>query len=381
MKAAVAMTQHDETGARLERLRGFREADPGNPRLLAEIFDLSLGIGRRDEAHAALAEARARFPDDPHFRFREATLAIAERRLDVAEAALLALRSGNAEDFAIGYNLAYVRVLQERFAEAADLLRELAAAPDAPSEAFALRVHALHHAGDLEGAKAAAREGLAQHGTDPGLLAVASLALWDMGDIDDAGRLADQALARSPNVVAALVTRGSIALGRRDAERAREDFTRALVVNEKDGRSWSGLGLASLLAQDFVAARVQLESAVRHMPGHIGTWHALGWCHIAGQRLAEARGCFERALALDRNFAESHGGLAVVAAMAGNRDAAAESVERALRLDPHCLSARYAQSLLSGEIRDSESFQRMAERLLSGQGDLVKVLARLQRGK
>ena len=98
------------------------------------------------------------------------------------------------------------------------------------------------------------------------------------------------------------------------------------------------------------------------MPGHIGTWHALGWCHIAGQRLAEARACFERALALDRNFAESHGGLGIVSAMEGERDAAAESVERALRLDPKCLSARYAQALLSGEIRDSQSFQRMAER-------------------
>jgi Tfp pilus assembly protein PilF len=149
----------------------------------------------------------------------------------------------------------------------------------------------------------------------------------------------------------------------RDAARAREDFARALAVNDKDGRSWSGLGLASLLAQDFEGARKQLETAVKHMPGHIGTWHALGWCHIAGQRLDAARHCFEQALALDRNFAESHGGLAVVAAMAGDRKGAEESVERALRLDPACLSARYAQSLLSGEIRDSESFRRLAEAL------------------
>jgi Flp pilus assembly protein TadD len=379
MTTTLEMNETDPAAARLAKLRTYREADPANARLLAEIFDLALATGRRDEARATLADARARFPQDDHFAFRAATLAIAERRLDEARTLLASLRERQPDDFAIAYNLAYVDVLEGRFAEAGALLEPLASAPDAPVEAATLWLHALHHAGELELARTAARSLLARHPEDPGLLAVVSLALWDLGDVPDARRLADQALERAPHTLAALVTRGSIALGERDASAAAESFTRALSVNKVDGRSWSGLGLASLLSRDFESARTQLQTALEYMPGHIGTWHALAWCHIAGQRLAQAREAFERALAIDRNFAETHGGLAVVAALSGDAAASDTHAKRALGLDPQCISARYAQALLSGEIRDGESFQRLAERLLSGQGDLAKVLARLQR--
>jgi Flp pilus assembly protein TadD len=376
----TTMTAVKDPGeARLERLRDFLKADAGNPRLLAEVFDLSLATGQREEARATLGEALRLFPGDPHFLFRRATYCIAERRLDEAEAALRELMSREPASPSVAYNLAYVRVLQGRFEDAVGILRGIADSPDAPPEAAALLVHALHHLGDLEGAKAAARAGLSVHGADAGLLAVSSLALWDQGDIDDAKRLAEDALARDPTAMAALVTRGSIALGDRDVAGAKAQFARALELNAGDGRSWSGLGLASLLAQDFDAALDQLTKAVKYMPEHIGTWHALGWCHIVGGRWKEADECFVRALALDRNFAESHGGLAVVAALSGRADAAGASVQRALKLDPGCLSARYAQALLAGEIRDVESFQRLAERLLAGQGDLIKLLARVNR--
>ena len=86
--------------------------------------------------------------------------------------------------------------------------------------------------------------------------------------------------------------------------------------------------------------------------------------------------CFARALELDRNFAESHGGLAVVAALSGDAQAARAHAQRALGLDAECVSARYAASLLAGEIRDEATFREVARRLLSGRGDLLAVLAR-----
>jgi Tfp pilus assembly protein PilF len=93
---------------------------------------------------------------------------------------------------------------------------------------------------------------------------------------------------------------------------------------------------------------------------------------------------FERALSLDRNFAESHGGRAVVAALQKRTDVARESASVALRLDPNCLSALYAKAILSGEIKDAASFRQFAEGVLQGQpapggGNMRDVLARMQR--
>src|SRR6185437_4037666 len=99
------------------------------------------------------------------------------------------------------YDLAYVEVLAGRFDPAVAILAPLARSEDAPPEAASLLVHALHHRGDLAGARMAARAGLARHGEDPQLLAVASLALWDLGDVDDAKRLAGLALARQPEAL------------------------------------------------------------------------------------------------------------------------------------------------------------------------------------
>jgi Flp pilus assembly protein TadD len=55
---------------------------------------------------------------------------------------------------------------------------------------------------------------------------------------------------------------------------------------------------------------------------------------------------FDRALVLDRNFGETHGGLAVIACLQGREADARGSIKRATRLDPQGLSAQYARMLL-----------------------------------
>jgi Tfp pilus assembly protein PilF len=139
-----------------------------------------------------------------------------------------------------------------------------------------------------------------------------------------------------------------------------------------------------MFALDLPRARTEFEKAVANMPEHIGTWHALAWCQILMKDLDGAAANFERALSLDRNFAESHGGRAVVAALQKRTDVAGESASVALRLDPHCLSALYAKAILSGEIKDAASFRQFAEGVLQGQpapggGNMRDVLARMQR--
>src|SRR5207342_527942 len=94
------------------------------------------------------------------------------------------------------------------------------------------------------------------------------------------------------------------------------------------------------------AARDQLLHAVVTMPDHIGTWHALAWAQLLLGDIDAAAGSYQQAYDLDRNFADSHGGLALIHALRGETDAAEQAVKRALRLSPQCATALYAKSLL-----------------------------------
>src|SRR5258706_3658482 len=215
-------------------------------------------------------------------------------------------------------------------------------------------------------------------------MGIASLLYLDKGDIEQAGKLSAQALEAEPDDMAALVTRGSVALAMEKSDDARLDFESSRNLNPQGWRCWSGLALSSMFALDLERARTQIEKAVANMPEHIGTWHALAWCQILLKDLDGAAATFERALSLDRNFAESHGGRAVVAALQKRTDVARESASVALRLDPNCLSARYAKAILSGEIKDAASFRQFAKGGFQGKpapggGDTRGALARMQR--
>jgi Flp pilus assembly protein TadD len=150
-----------------------------------------------------------------------------------------------------------------------------------------------------------------------------------------------------------------------DAPAALTDFEEAARRKPNEGRAVSGLGMAKLLAGNAGGARDALRHAVALMPAHIGTWQALGWACVWLHAWDEAASAMREALELDRSFGESHGAVAVVAALAGRHEEAQAAIERALRLDPEALSARYAQMVLSGEAADPSKFERAARRVLS----------------
>jgi tetratricopeptide (TPR) repeat protein len=143
---------------------------------------------------------------------------------------------------------------------------------------------------------------------------------------------------------------------------------RALQQNPRDGRARSALGLASMQAGDIPAARRHFEQAIGTLPAHIGTWHALGWACLLLQDLAAARGAFERALALDRNFAESHAAFALVLLLEGRSGEIDHHLRVAERLDNRSVTAGYVRALRSGALGDAASVRALAERLLDRPG-------------
>lgn len=354
-----------EAAQKLPRIEGYLSSDPGNLDLLAMAIDLSLAAGELVRARRHAGDALARYPDDVFFLARMGAVLMAEQDWTAA-ASCLEQAVRRHRDVGIAYNLSYCYTWLGRHREAFDSLVGYGAeAPLAP-QVVTLLLRTLHHLGELDKALELVAAEMPRCQDDPAFLGAASMVYFDSGNVDESARLSELALGKGVRPLEALVVAGSLALGRTDADGAIRIYQEALAKNPAEGRSWSGLGLASMLKRDLPGAERHLEKAARFMPGHPGTLHALGWCKILGNDLAGARLVFLKALELDRNFGESHGGLAVVQAFAGERQAAEESIKRALGLDPDSLSAKFAHMILEGKVKDPARFRALVPRLLAG---------------
>ena len=355
----------------LERNESYLAADPGNPELLAAVIDLCIATGAYERAAHHLDVALRQFPGNDYFLARRGQLQLAMRQWQEASDLYAGLLARQA-DINLAYNLAYALQWQGRHADAHAAMAPYLSSPDLSAAMVILVLRGLHHMASLEDAFALIDVQMARCQADPAFLAAASLICLDGERLEQAEQLSKAALALgaqlSPDgqpALEALVTSGALALARADAATAAGVFEQALAQNPGEGRSWSGLGTASLLLRDFAAAQAQLQKAVACLPGHIGSWHLLGWSCLFCNELGAAQAAFQSALELDRNFGESHGGMAVVLARQGERAAAEAAIERAQRLDPQGLSALYAKMILAGQTDDPARFRALAGRLLS----------------
>ncbi len=361
---AVALTQ------RLDRLQAFLLQDPDNHVLRLDIFDTAMSAGDFDCAERQVAEAQEKQFDPAAWQFRQASLRIAQKRYAEAQDLLRALEVAVGAHPSITHNLAYIEFQQQRYAACCDLLRPQMDTPiaglttPAPSALQVLWLRALHRLGLLEEAWKWVQDQRAAGALSESAAGIASLIAVDHNDLNEALVLSELALVHEPSQMEALVARATIALAQRDVVRARDLLARALECNPSDGRAWSASGFTEMLGMNIERAQQHFQQALLWMPKHIGTWHGKGWACLMQKDMAGARQAFDAALALDRNFAESHGGLAVVLALTGEPERAAEHIELAIRLDKTNLSARYAQAVLSGEAADIQGIQRLAQRLL-----------------
>jgi len=361
------MSQDNQSHSdQLMRLLAYLQRDPENNTLRVDIFEHALAMGAFDEAGLQMSHARRTRPEDPAWKHREATLYLACGQYEHARDTLQGLLDEGFNEAGTRYNLAYAQFrlgLNEVARDMAAPLRQESA--EVAALAWSLWLRCQHHLYQLDEALKAFTEALPLSTMGPDAWGVASLIALDSHRAQEAQTWADHALAEYPEQSEALVTSGTLALGRQDTQLAQKLLEQALRKNEKDGRILSGLAFTEMLKLNFPAALETFGRALTYMPDHIGTWIGLGWCRFVSNDVKGAQAAFERGLALDRNFGESHGGLAVVLAAQGDRVGAERELTIALKLDHKNLSARFAESILSGEVANAEAFQRMAHRLLS----------------
>jgi len=357
---------HPKLSAKLVNLLTFVLQDPENETLRSDAFETALAEGAFREAGDQDPHAPPSNPLDVAWRHREALLHLAQGHYAQAKKILEGLLEEGKGDSVTRYNLAYAQFGMGSIFKAKEAAAALFQEPGEVAElAWSLWLRCQHHSMQLEEGLQAFVDAQSQRPMSPDAWGIASLMALDADRMEDSLGWSEHALGGNPNQMEALVARGSVLLDQQDAEAASGCFERALGLNAMDGRSWSGLAFTRMLQLDFPAALEAFQKAVTSMPFHIGTWIGLGWAEFMARHPQAAQAAFEQALALDRNFAESHGGLAVALAQQGHLDRAKTETELALKLDPRSLSARYAQSILSGESSNPEAFLRMSQRVLA----------------
>ncbi|RZF29097.1 tetratricopeptide repeat protein [Paraburkholderia sp. UYCP14C] len=327
---------------RLARLLGYIESDPGNAALLGDAAACAFDEQRLDLCEELLARQQALGAVPPASMHLRGLCAMAGGRFEEALRAFAALPDFQS-DPVILYNSAYAHALLGHSNEAIALLGDdiFAVVP----QAITLKLHLLHHLGLLD----EVIEFGARHADHPQVGAevcgCVATALFDAEDIAGAGEFA----ARAMNVSDGLTVSGLLALNDGHSDDAIALFARALEMRPTNSRAHLGNGLALLEQHQFAQAAQQIDVAAQSFGNHAGSWVAAGWAHLLNGDLAQARARLEQGGRIDRGFAEVPGSLAVVALKEGKLDEARTQAKIALRLDPACLSATLAQSLLEAQ--------------------------------
>ncbi|MES2786886.1 MAG: hypothetical protein V4684_15590 [Pseudomonadota bacterium] len=351
--------------ARLARLEALLQQDPDNELLLADTADAAIASAAFDRADDLIAAGLRRSSSGSGWQFRQATLRMAQRRLDEARAILHRLQGLQGPHIAIAHNLAYVEFLEGHHAACASMLEpwlehEVPGPAGVEPASHALWLRAMHHMGALQDAWNWSSARLASGKLGPQACGVVSLIALDLSRIEDAKRLSQPVIDAGVNQVEPFVARAGAALVEQDTALARRLLQQALAVSPSDGRTWSSLGFAALLDRQFEEARGALENALGTMGEHVETLQALGWACLMCEDLGAAAAALDKAISLDDNNAQAQGARAVVHALAREPEQARACVARAQALDASCMPARFAQELLAGNENGPGALTRLA---------------------
>jgi tetratricopeptide (TPR) repeat protein len=351
--------------AQLESMTQLLHADPGNAALHSHCVNLAISLADYDHARA-LIDARLRHaPDDARTLFDSATLLIAQKNYAAALSRLESLVAQRVEAPGVRLNIGLCQYCLGQYESVTASLQQLYQAGERSPGLLRLYVSALHHAGSVDAAVEVADQHSEAAQQDGALSGVYALLYLDAEKVGAAARWAKTALKLNPDSVDGLVVDGTLLTMQTRLSQARSQFEHALQLAPDTGRAWLGLATLALLERDLPQANQLIERSLRTMSAHVGTWHLLGWTQLAAQDLAGAEKTFQHALQMDRNFAETHGALAAIAALQGKRAVAENSIEIAERLDPQCLSTQLARAILLTSGGNAGQAQELIEKTLT----------------
>ena len=353
----------EQNEGRLDRLRSFVDRDPENVDLAIDYIRTAADEQGSSAALAAVATLSTHVVANPEFANAMGMLLLEAGDPAEAEEFLRTVRAAVRGNPGVNYNLAFALSQQGKFAEALGEMEPVMTEWQQCTPLMLLKARCHHHLEEFDAAADAARQFLDEH---PGHLEASgllSLILSDTGQYAESVQMAREVLDERPEQLEAMLAyaNGSIAEGNYAA--AGKAMSAAGDRYASVGRLQVLGGQLHLLQAEHDAALEAFRKATEIMPQHIGSWHLLAWCQLLLNDVPAAKNSFESALDIDRNFAESHGGLAVALYLSGDYADAQQAVDLALRLNRHCLSGLYAQSLLDQRSGDESQAGKLIERI------------------
>lgn len=264
-------TMVSEARARLDRMVSFLAADPDNAALLIDTAWAAYDAGKRDLAGEMIARASQAGPLSSRARNLALLLAIADGRIDEADALVEALLAEQPGDPALLFNRAWIAALRRQFAEANAILTSEAAMAFPHARAF--KVQLLHHVQAYDEALDWGEALIALGYREPELLGALALVAMDV----DRPELARRYAEAGAGGVEADLTLALFAIEDGAPGDAVTRFDKVLAAQPRHPRAWAGRGLALLGQGDARGASAALAEAADLFETHLGTWVALGW--------------------------------------------------------------------------------------------------------
>jgi tetratricopeptide (TPR) repeat protein len=329
----------------ITRYESYVRADAQNPLLWLNLGELYHRVSRHDEAIACFERCLNDHPQFGRARGHLARVFISQHRFAEAQKVLEGMLAAGDQDPNLLYNLGLSVYYQRRWPEAeAYFLRALQAGVTTP-DSYAYLARCRHYAGDLQQAIELCQQWI-EAARDAQSLGYMALLQMDQGNMEDAQRIAQEVLAESPDNTHAGIVAGTASIEAQEIESACRHFEQVLAVEPDNARAWLGVGLARLYQQRHEEAIVALDQALQLIPDSVGIAVTLGWAHLTAKDVTTAERTFRRAVEIDRNFAEAHGGLASALALQARIDEAQQAIRRALRLDARGFGAAFARTVV-----------------------------------
>jgi tetratricopeptide (TPR) repeat protein len=346
MSVLSTTIQNSAESARFERFLGFLTADPNNVSLRLKAIELGVECQAWDSLKQIILDGLNLDPGNASFRGHAGMLALRDKEYSLAcNHFEFVIASDEPISLSTLYNYAFSLFYLAEYEKAHSVLQQIGPSSEMQKVVNVLSARCLHHMGKPEDAIELIEQ-LPAEEMDAETQGVLALLLHETQRAADASEAANRALSLNPQQLDALLARASLEVEFDRYDNARRDYIVATAAHPSCGRAWSGLAQIDMRDMQFDKAQEELELAVKLMPDHIGTWHMLAWIHILHGRVEQAKYAFDRSYEIDRNFGETHGGFAVIAAMQQQRKLAEQCMRRARKLNPDGFSVHYAELLL-----------------------------------
>lgn len=349
-------------------LLACHERDPKNVKVAVDLADRMI----EEAAHLAALRLLQNLPahslvsTDVQFRIARCALAVGNTEMAIDQ--YRALLKDGYRQLPAECGLAYALQCAERPGEALSVISSAIKYFGANRELLILEARGHLLTGEYVDATNSADAALALDENDATALGIKALSLFDGGNTETAWNTALRALELDSEQYEAMLVSSTVLLWKREVAEAEVLLERLYVAHPKSGRVLSGRGDLAMIKHDWKAAESSYIGATLAMPNQLGAWHALAWAQLMQGDREAAFKSFQAAYEINRNFGETHAGLAIILTIQGDFQGAHESVERARKLGASGFTAACAAALLCRSRGEFEAADAHMSRLLGSLG-------------